>query len=274
MSQFGVTRDKWVCPTDRELVLRSRLQTGWSVKTHSLNTFNKPVQLNDSEQDTIKSVIDRAECLERQEQERVGRLVERVENMKKNAIGNGETQCILCADEFSMLRSSPLHCYDCRKAVCSKCGVDTYTLGRDPVWLCKICSETREMWKKSGAWFFKSIPKYVMPKKKESGTQSRYKPHEPSFGNDSALSKSKAWSQGRFLDSSERESTDSSDDDTRIPRATLALSERLSSSQDMSASAESPSGTFGGAMARELPYHYESYQSANHHSHPYRDLPK
>ena len=25
----------------------------------------------------------------------------------------------------------------------------------EPAWLCKICAETREMWKKSGAWFFK-----------------------------------------------------------------------------------------------------------------------
>lgn len=265
MSQFGETRDKWVCPTDRELVLRSRLQTGWSVKTHSLNTFKKPAQLNDFEQEAIRRVIDRAESLELQEQERVGRLVERVENMKKNAIGNGETQCILCADEFSMLRSSPLHCYDCRKAVCSKCGVDTYTLGRDPVWLCKICSETREMWKKSGAWFFKSIPKYVMPKKKKDSNSSnppRYRLHEPSFGNDTAISKSKAWSQGRFLDSSERESTDSSDDDARIPRATLALSERLSQE-----SYEHPSaGSAGGAAAaRDLPYHYD------YHSQQYMD---
>ena len=30
--------------------------------------------------------------------------------------------------------------------------------GADPketIWLCKICGEQREMWKKSGAWFFK-----------------------------------------------------------------------------------------------------------------------
>ena len=27
--------------------------------------------------------------------------------------------------------------------------------GKDRVWLCKICGEQREAWKKSGAWFFK-----------------------------------------------------------------------------------------------------------------------
>lgn len=26
-----------------------------------------------------------------------------------------------------------------------------------------ICAETREIWKKSGAWFFKSLPKYILP---------------------------------------------------------------------------------------------------------------
>lgn len=31
------------------------------------------------------------------------------------------------------------------------------------MWLCKICSETREMWKKSGAWFFRGLPQYVLP---------------------------------------------------------------------------------------------------------------
>lgn len=29
--------------------------------------------------------------------------------------------------------------------------------------LCKVCSLTREIWKKSGAWFYKGIPKYDLP---------------------------------------------------------------------------------------------------------------
>ena len=33
------------------------------------------------------------------------------------------------------------------------------------IWLCKICSETREMWKKTGAWFYKGIPKYEIPQR-------------------------------------------------------------------------------------------------------------
>lgn len=36
-----------------------------------------------------------------------------------------------------------------------------------------ICAETREIWKKSGAWFFKSIPKYILPSQKGAITKSR-----------------------------------------------------------------------------------------------------
>lgn len=42
------------------------------------------------------------------------RLVEKLENMKKNAMGNGQTQCILCGDEFGLLGASPTHCDDCK----------------------------------------------------------------------------------------------------------------------------------------------------------------
>lgn len=41
------------------------------------------------------------------------------------------------------------------QAVCQKCGIETMSTQKEPISLCKICSETREMWKKSGAWFFK-----------------------------------------------------------------------------------------------------------------------
>ena len=34
-------------------------------------------------------------------------------------------------------------------------GANAQEDGKDRIWLCKICAEQREMWKKSGAWFFK-----------------------------------------------------------------------------------------------------------------------
>ena len=40
--------------------------------------------------------------------------MEKLDNMKKNAMGNGSTQCILCGDEFGLLGASPTHCDDCK----------------------------------------------------------------------------------------------------------------------------------------------------------------
>ncbi|PNF18915.1 hypothetical protein B7P43_G01387, partial [Cryptotermes secundus] len=112
--------------------------------------------------------------LEVTEQDRVGRLVERLENMKRAAMGNGTNQCILCGDSFGVLGAASFICHDCRKAVCQKCGIETVSSKKEPITLCKICSETREMWKKSGAWFFKGLPKYVLPEKKRSSNDGRY----------------------------------------------------------------------------------------------------
>jgi hypothetical protein len=33
----------------------------------------------------------------------------------------------------------------CLQAVCAKCGVDTTNAHHHPLWLCKICSENREV---------------------------------------------------------------------------------------------------------------------------------
>ncbi|XP_064461001.1 rabphilin-1-like isoform X2 [Ornithodoros turicata] len=201
-------RDKWVCPNDRELALRAKLHTGWSVKTGGINSFSKVEQMSDTDQEVIVDVIKRADMLERIEQHRVGRLVERVENMKRNALGNGTTQCLLCAEEFGLLSSSPMICNDCRKAVCSKCCVDTFSVCKEQIWLCMICSETREMWKKSGAWFYHGMPNYIPPEKKDAGTKFAC-----SKGNGSGVSAhaTKSWHKGQ----AEKESTDSSDDEMR-----------------------------------------------------------
>lgn len=39
------------------------------------------------------------------------------------------------------------------QAVCNKCCIDTYELNTgEDVWLCKICSESREVLKKTNMW--------------------------------------------------------------------------------------------------------------------------
>ncbi|KAK9746657.1 C2 domain [Popillia japonica] len=122
--------------------------------------------LGADEQAVILDVIRRAEQLDHLEQERVGKLVERLENMRRNALGRNANQCLLCGDGFGMLGSQKCVCVDCRRLVCQKCAIDnspSKSRSTKDNWLCMICAETREIWKKSGAWFFKSLPKYILP---------------------------------------------------------------------------------------------------------------
>lgn len=138
-----------------------RLRAGWSS-----SKTNEP--LRPDEQAAIISVIRRNEEIETAERQRVGRLVERVEKIKQRAVEGGPNCCRLCGDTFGLLRSTRIICEDCKKSVCAKCSVDIniryHTSDRTrEIWLCRICSETREMWKKSGAWFFKGLPNYDAP---------------------------------------------------------------------------------------------------------------
>ncbi|XP_065334812.1 rabphilin-3A isoform X2 [Cloeon dipterum] len=178
MVDLSSSRDSWTCPNDRQLALRAKLQTGWSVKTHSLHSLSKkPAALNEQEKQIILDVIKRAETLEKTEQQRIGRLVHHVDSMKKNALGDGTSKCVLCGDTFGFLGPTASLCKDCKKAACQKCGVEEsastsgirFHASSSSNWLCKICAETREMWKKSGAWFFKGMPKYELP---EAGTMN------------------------------------------------------------------------------------------------------
>ncbi|XP_064205992.1 double C2-like domain-containing protein beta isoform X2 [Anguilla rostrata] len=164
-AMFGSGTDQWVCPNDRQLALRAKLQTGWSVHTFRTDRQRRSQALDEEELDIILGVIRRAEQLDQIEQCRIGRLVERLENMRKSAVGNGQSQCLLCGELLGLLGTPSVFCQDCRKKVCTKCGIETGCSQRRTLWLCKICSEQREVWKRSGAWFYKAIPKYVCPRK-------------------------------------------------------------------------------------------------------------
>ncbi|XP_076256001.1 rabphilin isoform X2 [Rhynchophorus ferrugineus] len=163
--------NRFVCPNDRQLALRAKLKTGWSVKTGSMSGFSSTPSLNEplaeQEQKAIVQVIQRAEKLDLTEQERVGRLVERLENMRRNALGRGPNQCLLCGENFGILGPQRIRCIDCSRWACQKCAIDAsitkHSSSSKEHYLCMICAETREIWKKSGAWFFKSMPKYILP---------------------------------------------------------------------------------------------------------------
>ncbi|XP_051887872.1 rabphilin-3A-like isoform X2 [Pristis pectinata] len=159
---FGNNTARWVCPNDRQLTLRGKLGAGWSVHTNKTEKQRKNEELTEEEKEIINRVIARAEKMEEMEQERIGRLMDRLDNMRKNVLGDGLSRCILCGEQLGLLGSHSVVCEDCKKNVCTKCGIETPSRPR-PVWLCKICSEQREVWKRSGAWFFKGLPKQGLP---------------------------------------------------------------------------------------------------------------
>lgn len=142
---FGSGSDQWVCPNDRQLALRAKLQTGWSVHTYQTEKQRKSQCLSTAELEAILQVIQRAEQLDVMEQQRIGRLVERLETMRRNVLGNGLSQCLLCGEVLGFLGSSSVFCKDCRKKVCTKCGIEASPGQKRPLWLCKICSEQREV---------------------------------------------------------------------------------------------------------------------------------
>ncbi|XP_012878565.1 PREDICTED: rabphilin-3A isoform X2 [Dipodomys ordii] len=157
---------RWMYPSDRPLQANDeeQLQAGWSVHPGAqTDRQRKQEELTDEEKEIINRVIARAEKMEEMEQERIGRLVDRLENMRKNVAGDGVNRCILCGEQLGTLGSTCVVCEDCKKNVCTKCGVETTNNRPHPVWLCKICLEQREVWKRSGAWFFKGFPKQVLP---------------------------------------------------------------------------------------------------------------
>ncbi|EDM05246.1 rabphilin 3A-like (without C2 domains), isoform CRA_b [Rattus norvegicus] len=112
---FSSGNDQWVCPNDRQLALRAKLQTGWSVHTYQTEKQRRTQCLSPGEVEVILQVIQRAERLDILEQQRIGRLVERLETMQKNVMGNGVSQCLLCGEMLGFLGSSSVFCKDCRK---------------------------------------------------------------------------------------------------------------------------------------------------------------
>ncbi|XP_051972636.1 rabphilin-3A-like isoform X1 [Xyrauchen texanus] len=119
-------------------------------------------ELTDEEKEIINSVLARAKMMEDMEQKRIGRLVNRLDSMKRTACGDGYSHCLLCGEQFGLVAINAVVCADCKKNMCTKCGVQSSNRS-SPVWLCKICCEHKEMLKRSGAWFFKGFPQQVLP---------------------------------------------------------------------------------------------------------------
>ncbi|XP_037113627.1 rabphilin-3A-like [Syngnathus acus] len=154
--------DRWA-PNDRQRTMHAsdKEQGNWTMQSGSQAPGSTP-DLTDEEKEIINGVIARAEKMEAMEQERIGRLINRLDDMKKTVCGDGLSRCVLCGEQLGTPGVSSVVCEDCKKNMCTKCGTQCGSRSR-AVWLCKICREQREVWKRSGAWFFKGFPKQFLP---------------------------------------------------------------------------------------------------------------
>ncbi|XP_004635533.2 LOW QUALITY PROTEIN: rab effector Noc2 [Octodon degus] len=241
---FSSGNDQWVCPNDRQLALRAKLQTGWSVHTYQTEKQRRSQRLSTAELGAILQVIQRAEQLDALEQQRIGRLVERLETMRRNVMGNGLSQCLLCGEVLGFLGSSSVFCRDCRKKVCTKCGIEASPGQKRPLWLCKICSEQREVWKRSGAWFYKGLPKYILPPKSPGWEDDpRFQPFSVEPANpeprSTETSRVYTWARGRVV---------SSDSDSDSDLSSSSMEDRLPPAGIRAKEGSKPVGEPGGRM--------------------------
>ncbi|NXL28191.1 RP3A protein, partial [Glaucidium brasilianum] len=200
----GGSSDRWMCPSDRTMSLRARLSAGWAARGGQPDRPRKSEELTDEEKEIINRVIARAEKMEEMEQERIGRLMSRLEDMRRSVLGDGVNRCILCGEQLGPRGSACVVCEDCKKNVCTKCGVETTNSRPHAIWLCKICSEQREVWKRSGAWFFKGLPKQVLPQpmpvSKNKGPQPPSEPDPSELPTQDQKLPSRAPTRGRGVD--------------------------------------------------------------------------
>ncbi|XP_063171534.1 rabphilin-3A [Candoia aspera] len=159
----GSSTGQWGYQNDRPMALQSRAPDSHSAHGKQPEHGRKGEELTDEEKEIINRVIARAEKMEEMEQERIRRLMNRLEDMRRNMAGDGVNRCILCGEQLGHLGSACVVCEDCKKNVCTKCGIQTTNNRPHSIWLCKVCIEQREVWKRSGAWFFKGLPKQTLP---------------------------------------------------------------------------------------------------------------
>uniref|UniRef100_H2QBS7 Rabphilin 3A like (without C2 domains) n=1 Tax=Pan troglodytes TaxID=9598 RepID=H2QBS7_PANTR len=182
---FGSGNDQWVCPNDRQLALRAKLQTGWSVHTYQTEKQRRKQHLSPAEVEAILQVIQRAERLDVLEQQRIG--------------GEAEREAGSCG-VVGLLRS----CLTC-------------LLGFLGDQHCEC------VWKRSGAWFYKGLPKYILPLKtpgRADDPHFRPLPTEPAEREprSSETSRVYTWARGRVV---------SSDSDSDSDLSSSSLEDRL-----------------------------------------------
>uniref|UniRef100_A0A8I3NSQ8 Rabphilin 3A like (without C2 domains) n=2 Tax=Canis lupus familiaris TaxID=9615 RepID=A0A8I3NSQ8_CANLF len=128
--------------------------------------------------------------------------------------------------------------------VCTKCGIEASPGQKRPLWLCKICSEQREVWKRSGAWFYKGLPKYILPLKtpgRADDSHFRPLPMEPTEPKPRSIETSRiyTWARGRVV---------SSDSDSDSDLSSSSLEDRLPLSVVKEPKSDKPYSEPGGSV--------------------------
>merc|ERR1711872_282023 len=99
-SQKQSISSRWVCPTDRNLLLRAKLNSGWSslsTNSYEQRNYNK---ITTHEIKSIQHVLQRVNRLNLREKQRINTMINRVQNETKKSHGSGIKSCYLCGDEF------------------------------------------------------------------------------------------------------------------------------------------------------------------------------
>ncbi|BHF59194.1 double C2-like [Sparganum proliferum] len=121
--------DSWVCPNDRQLVLRARLGTGWSTFS-SANQWSANMRLSNEELDHISQVLQRSEIINERENHRIESMMKRLENLTLSSAPSNKSACTLCGQEFGLLSKSANRCADCGRLVCPRCSIE-FTEGKE-----------------------------------------------------------------------------------------------------------------------------------------------
>ncbi|KAI3388913.1 hypothetical protein SNEBB_006739 [Seison nebaliae] len=133
--QTLVVEDSYTCPSDRVLVLKARLNSGWSFRSAQLISGMKRYESNivgnettpmlygisEEELSVIRNVLGRAKQTRIQENSRITILLNSLSELKKNKLGDGITNCIICGYSFRLFAIFQYRCSDCQKLTCSSC---------------------------------------------------------------------------------------------------------------------------------------------------------
>jgi hypothetical protein len=178
MSAILNKMSEFFCPPDRELALRGQIKTGWSTVAARRKSRPSQMKLPLQEIQHIQAVVAHAEALQMAEEIRIGVQMLKLQQLRKSCRGNGTSTCILCGYDLVHHRSrslSSIHvCFECAQAVCSRCKAEYKCHTGETVVLCRLCSDERELWKKSGAWLNNKLPViHVSEEELEKAQQQR-----------------------------------------------------------------------------------------------------